>query len=165
MNVDVMAVPVVKTIDRRSARRNVDMNPTIAAKSIAGPKFLAGGNAYIMTARKIKASATDFWLWGTPSAFVTGTVKRLDAMVRISSATNGPRPVHPDKGKLSVANVPRASKTPPRNVTTPRRLRLFPFLEIAAKKAERRTPLRSDSAANFLGLVWRVAIGRCDEKV
>src|SRR6266516_56737 len=128
MKVDVMAVPVVKTIDRRSARRNVDMNPTIAAKSIAGPKFLAGGNAYIMTARKIKASATDFWLWGTPSAFVTGTVKRLDPMVRISSTTNGPRPVHPDKGKLSVASAPRANKAPPRNVTTPRRLRLFQFL-------------------------------------
>src|SRR5712691_10280164 len=164
MNVDVTAVAVVKIIDRRSARRNVDMNPTTAARSIAGPKFLAGGNAYIITARKIKASATDFWLWGTPTAFVTGTVKRLAATVRISSATNGPRPVHPDNGKLRVDSDPRASKTPPTNVTTPRRLRLFqflfgmiggyPFAGNSSEEGGTSIALRSDFAVDFLELVW-----------
>src|SRR6185503_20565368 len=127
MKVEVMAVAVVKTTERRSARRKVEIKPTTAANSIAGPKFRAGGNAYIITARKIKASATDFWLLGTPIALVTGTVKRLAAMVKIRRATNGPKPVQPENGSRSVFNAPRIRRTPPTRVTTPRRPKLFQF--------------------------------------
>ena len=127
MKVEVIAAAVVKITDWRSAERKVETNPTTAANSIAGPKFIAGGKAYIITARNMKASAIDFWLCKTPVALVTGTVKRLAATVRISKATKGPRPVQPEKGRLRVRTTPSNSSSPPTKVTPAKRLKLFQF--------------------------------------
>ena len=75
------------------------MNPPIAASKIAGPRVLAGAVAYMITARKMNASATDLLVWLVPSALVTGTIKRLDTTVSATRATNGAIPLKANSGR------------------------------------------------------------------
>ncbi len=55
----MIEVPTAKTVGQRSDRENEETKPTVAARISAGPKLLAGAVVYIITARNMKASATD----------------------------------------------------------------------------------------------------------
>jgi hypothetical protein len=59
MNVEIIEVPTAKTVGQRSDKEKEEMKPTIAASIRAGPKLFDGPVVYIMTARNMKASATD----------------------------------------------------------------------------------------------------------
>src|ERR1044072_432447 len=86
--------------DHLSFRSNEVTNATTPARMTAGPKLLAGARVYIITARNIKASATDLWVWLPPSMLATGTVKRLVNAVSASSSTKDPNPLHPRNGNF-----------------------------------------------------------------
>src|SRR5215213_5131173 len=123
----MMAAPVVKTVIRRSAAFQEEINPATAASTTAGPTALAGSTAYIIAARKMKASATDFSLWLTPSPFVTETVKRLADSVKINNPPNGSNPVQPVRGKLTTETRERTNRTDASAATQPRSARVFQF--------------------------------------
>src|ERR1051325_824315 len=110
-------MPTSKTFDHLSACDSDAMKPTIAASRMAGPKLLAGAVVYMMTARKINASATDLldWLW--PSTLVTGTMKRLDATVSATRTTSGAMPLQPSNGKRIVETIPESNINVPTTVT------------------------------------------------
>src|SRR5207302_7898054 len=88
--------------DKRLFKSNEETNATTPAKIIAGPKLFAGASVYIITARKMKASATDLYVWLPPSTFATGTVKRLVNAVSASRSRNDPSPLHPRNGSLQI---------------------------------------------------------------
>ena|SRR6266404_4898227 len=123
----MIKLPIAKTVDIRLAKEKEETKPTIAARIIAGPRLLAGASVYIMTARKINASATDLLLSLTPSTFVTGTVNLLHATVRISSAAKEQRPLQPSRGSLRVAVTATNSNAKPMALTPPTSIRLFKF--------------------------------------
>ena len=56
---EIIEVPTAKTVGQRSDRENEEMKPTMAASMMAGPRLFAGVVVYIITARNMKASATD----------------------------------------------------------------------------------------------------------
>src|SRR5216683_5187591 len=123
----MIKLPIAKTVDIRLAKEKEETKPTIAARIIAGPRLLAGASVYIMTARKINASATDLLLSLAPSTFVTGTVNLLDATVKTSSTANETRPLQPSRGSRSVAVIANISKVKPMTLTPPDSIRVFQF--------------------------------------
>ena len=60
--VEIIAMQVVNTSVRVGDLRYDEIKPTTAATIMAGPAVLAGGIAYIITARKTKASPMDLRL-------------------------------------------------------------------------------------------------------
>src|ERR1051325_5952162 len=125
--VEMMAALVAKIVMRRSAERQEEIRPTIAAKTTAGPAVCVGATADIMAARKMKASATDFWLWLTPSAFVTETLKRVAASVKRRSPPQGASPVQPSSGRRAMATRAKTSSTRASAAMLPSSTRLFQF--------------------------------------
>src|ERR1700750_1562486 len=115
-----MAAPVVKTVMRRSAAFQEEMKPATPARSTAGPTARAGSTVYIMTARKIKVSATDFSLWLRPSALVTETVSLLAARVKRSKPANGVIPDHPVSGKPVIEMKEKTKSTEASAATQPK---------------------------------------------
>src|ERR1044071_1697 len=120
-----MDAPVVKTVMRRSEHFHDEMKPTIAASITAGPTLLAGSGAYIIAARKMKASAMDFSLWPTPSPLVTDTVKRLAARVKTNNPARGGSPAQPVSGKPVIETKERISSAEASVATQPRSARGF----------------------------------------
>src|SRR6266542_3454453 len=106
-------------VGHRLAKENEETKPTIAARIMAGPRLLAGARVYIMTARKMNASATDLLLSLTPSTFVTGTVNLLDATVKISSTANEARPLQPSRGSRRVDVIADIINANPMALTPP----------------------------------------------
>jgi hypothetical protein len=129
----MMAAPVAKTVIRRSADFQEEINPATAASTTAGPTAFIGSTAYIIAARKMKASAIDFSLWLTPSPLVTETVKRLAASVKINNPTNGSNPVQPVRGKPTTETRERTNSTEASAATQPRSARVFQFPSGIAK--------------------------------
>src|SRR6266850_770889 len=123
----MIKLPIAKTVVMRLAKEKEETKPTIAARIIAGPRLLAGARVYIMTARKINASATDLLLSLTPSTFVTGTVNLLHATVRISSTAKEPRPLQPIRGSLRAEVTATISNAKPMALTPATSIRLFQF--------------------------------------
>src|SRR2546423_10943143 len=78
-----------------------------------------------MTARKMKVSATDLLLWLFPSAFITGTVKRLAAKVSSSMKAHGAKPVHPSIGSLRSEKMEKTKSRAATTETLASRARLF----------------------------------------
>jgi hypothetical protein len=58
-NVEIIDVPTAKTVGQRSDREKEEIKPTMAASMRAGPTLFDGPVVYIITARNMKASATD----------------------------------------------------------------------------------------------------------
>src|SRR5437764_12374396 len=107
-----MVVPTAKTLDHFPLTEADAMTPTIVARMTEGPKLLAGAIVYIMTARNMKASANDLFVWLVPSTLVTGTVKRLDIRVKTTRTTSGANPLQPSSGKRTVETNPTTKMTP-----------------------------------------------------
>src|SRR5437763_15776009 len=112
-----MVVPTAKTLDHFPLTEADAMTPTIVARMTEGPKLFAGAIVYIMTARNIKASANDLFVWLVPSTLVTGTVKRLDIRVRTTSTTSGANPLQPSSGKRTVETNPTSNMIAPATTT------------------------------------------------
>src|SRR5712671_458513 len=123
----MMEVPTAKTVGQRADREYEEMKPTTAARISAGPMLFAGAVVYIMTARKMKASATDLWVWLEPSMLVTGTVNLLDKRVKTSRTTNDASPCQPRIGRCDVDAMASTRITAPKAATPPTRRRLFQF--------------------------------------
>src|SRR5260370_829247 len=109
----MIEVPTAKTVGQRSDRENEEMKPTMAARIRAGPMLFAGAVVYIMTARNMKASATDLWVWLVPSTLVTGTVNLPDRTVNTSRTINEPIPCQPRIGRRTI------EATAPTRITAP----------------------------------------------
>ena len=54
-----METLVPNAVDERLLKSKEEMSATTAARTTAGPTVLAGGSVYIITARKMNASATE----------------------------------------------------------------------------------------------------------
>ena len=124
---EMIEVPTAKTVGQRSERENEEMKPTMAARMMAGPTLFAGAVVYIMTARNMKASPTDLWVWLVPSRLVTATVNRLDRRVSTSRTMNGPSPSQPRIGSRTVDTIPSINIAVPIAATPPTSKRLFQF--------------------------------------
>src|SRR5712691_3359534 len=94
---------------------------------MGGPRLFAGASAYIITARKMNASATDLCVWLIPSTLVTGTVNRLETKVRTSSAAKAIKPLQPRIGNRNVHKTPTTSDPVPMTATPVISSRLFQF--------------------------------------
>lgn len=129
----MIAAPVVKMVIRRSEDFHEEMTPTIAARITAGPTLLAGATAYIIAARKMKASAIDFSHCPTPSAPVTETLNWLAAKVKRIKPANGVRPVQPVSGSPVIDMMERINSTEASAATEPRSARVFQFPSGIAK--------------------------------
>src|SRR6266404_9261366 len=126
--VEIIEVPTANREGHRSTKYTVETKPIRAARTIGGPRLFAGASVYIITARKMNASATDLWVWLMPSTLVTGTVNRLETRVRTSSPANASRPLQPRIGKRTVHKTPSNSNPVPATATLVIRSRLFQFI-------------------------------------
>src|SRR5437660_1023263 len=95
------------------------------ARMRAGPRLFAGAVAYIMTARKMKVSATDLFVWLVPSTLVTGTVKWLDTSVSPIRTPRGANPLQLNIGNCTVEINPNSNITPATATTADSSDRLF----------------------------------------
>src|SRR5215472_11681687 len=95
------------------------------ARIRAGPKLLAGAVAYIMTARKMKVSATDLFVSLAPSTVITGTVKWLDTRVSPIRTARGANPLQLNKGSCTVEINPNSKITAATATTAESSDRLF----------------------------------------
>src|SRR5205809_7025399 len=100
MKVAMIEGAIANTDVQRLLKSTEETNATTPAKIIAGPRLFAGASVYIITARNMKASATDLCVWLPPSTFATGTVNRLVNAVSPSRSRNEPSPLHPRNGSL-----------------------------------------------------------------
>src|SRR5918911_423550 len=123
----MMDAPVAKTVMRRSVDFQDETKPAVAASRTAGPTVPLGPTVYIIAARKMKASATDFSLWLTPSAFITETVKRLAARVNTKRPAKGASPAQPVRGNWTICSRERINSTEASAATQPRSARVFQF--------------------------------------
>src|ERR1051325_3635275 len=122
-----MELPTANTADDFLKVKGDEMKPTMAARIMAGPKLFAGAVTYIMTARKINASATDLLVWLVPSTLAIGTVKRPDAIVSTTRMVSGIKPLQPRNGSRKVEISPVTSSKPAAIQTATRSERAFQF--------------------------------------
>ena len=122
---EIMVVPTAKTLDHFPLTEADAMTPTIVARITEGPKLLAGAIVYIMTARNMKASASDLLVWLVPSTLVTGTVKRLEIRVKATRTTSGANPLQPSSGRRRVETNPDSNMIAPATTTAASSDRLF----------------------------------------
>src|SRR6478672_3764222 len=108
---------MAKILCQRSETDSDEMKPTTAARMIAGPKLFVGAMEYIITARKMKASATDLLLWLEPSTLVTGTVNQPENRVIPTKITSGAMPVQPSNVSCTVIRIPPTKTTAPTSTT------------------------------------------------
>jgi len=86
---------------------------------------LAGAVVYMMTARKMNASATDLLVWLVPSTFVTGTINRLEATVRAARTMTIAMPLQPNRGSRIIQTIPSNKIAEPTAETAVSSDRLF----------------------------------------
>src|SRR5258707_15107636 len=101
----MIEVPTAKTVGQRSDRENEEMKPTMAARIRAGPMLFAGAVEYIMTARNMKASATDLLVWLVPSTLVTGTLRPPERRVNTRKTINKPISTQPRRGTRTIESA------------------------------------------------------------
>src|ERR1044072_3053371 len=121
----MIEIPTAKTLDDLFAEKSDETKPTMAASRIAGPKLLAGSVVYIITPKKMKASATDLLVSLEPSVLVTGTMKRLEATVSAARNATMTMPLQPSSGSRTGPRIPATRIAAPATETAASNNRLF----------------------------------------